>query len=570
VVLASIFSLALRLEAAKRVMPGPGVIVAGLYPELAADLGLDPGQRGVIVLAVLRDSPAAAAGAREGDLVVSVGAAGGKATPVSDAASFDGALDRVSANKPVVLMARRGGQDVPIQFVRGAGTLQTPAQPDAAEKPRVLTVGKSGEFRSIDGAMLKARPADTVAVAAGRYPAVSVTRNLVTVASVDPQARAVVAGVTLSGVLGITIKDLDIEAATAGSGDGIAGTASRATIAGCTIKGFARGVSLGGRELTLDGNTFKENGWAVFGADVDSSWKIRRNVIAKNTGGIWVAGNVEIGNNTIIENRVSSEDFLKVFYKSQAITGVGILVNVPGSRALVFNNIMASNAIGVLLDPGVQATLEYNDIFMHTLGPATMKTGWALNNNHADLVAVNSNILSQIKYTSRKVGGDFVSTIEPSLSFQPSPTNMSADPLFADPMAGDYRLSADSPLVGRGRGKGDIGAFPAVGAPEAVGGRDARPGGAEPPSFGIAARPLTDADRQTLALPSLDGLWVTDVKKGSPAEALQLKPDDVIVAVNGKGFKSADEFKTLIASKVEALTVLREGKKMTLVKSMVF
>jgi hypothetical protein len=69
---------------------------------------------------------------------------------------------------------------------------------------------------------------------------------------------------------------------------------------------------------------------AVGGSAVDSSWKIRRNVIAKNTGGIWVAGNVEIGSNTIIENRVPSEEFLKVFYKSQAITGVGILVNVPG------------------------------------------------------------------------------------------------------------------------------------------------------------------------------------------------------------------------------------------------
>ncbi len=342
------------------------------------------------------------------------------------------------------------------------------------------------------------------------------------------------------------------------------------TITGCTVKGFADGVSLSGQELTLDGNRLGGNGWAVHGIDAGSSWKIRQNLVTRNTGGLFVAGNVEITGNTIVENRVPDAEFLKVLYKSGVVVGAGLEVNAPGSRALVFNNIVMSNSVGVLLGPDVQATLEYNDILMNHVGPATLKTGWALNDNHAELPATNSNVLTQVGMTTYKIGGNLVTKVGPELRFQPSGTNTNADPLFADPAAGDYRLSADSPLVGRGRDKRDIGAFPAVGSPEAQDGRGGRASEPEPPAFGIAARPLTEADRQALALPSLDGLFVTEVKKGSPADAMQLKGDDIILAVNNKTFKTVDEFKALIAAKVDTLTVLRGGKKTTLVKSIVF
>ena len=171
---------------------------------------------------------------------------------------------------------------------------------------------------------------------------------------------------------------------------------------------------------------------------------------------------------------MSPDEFLEVFSDSATPKGTGILVRAPGSRALVFDN------------------------------------------NHANLPARASSILSDIRSSTEKIGGNLVTTVEPVLAFQPSPTNLSADPLFVDPAAGDCRLSPDSPLIGRGRGRSDIGAFQAVGLPASGTGRDGRAAGAEPPAFGIAARPLTEADRQVLGLTALDGLWVTEVGGAAP------------------------------------------------------
>ena len=67
-----------------------------------------------------------------------------------------------------------------------------------------------------------------------------------------------------------------------------------------------------------------------------------------------------------------------------------------------------------------------------------------------------------------------------------------------------------------------------------------------------------------LGLPSTQGALVTDVSKGSPAEAAGLKPGDVITKFDGKAIRNADETLSRIRSKkageVASLTIVRKEK----------
>lgn len=76
---------------------------------------------------------------------------------------------------------------------------------------------------------------------------------------------------------------------------------------------------------------------------------------------------------------------------------------------------------------------------------------------------------------------------------------------------------------------------------------------------------LTDLDRKTLSKVSQSGLWVTEVKKGSLAEKLQIKVDDVIFEVNGAAFKDNEEFKKLITTAtITTVKVFRGGTEVIL------
>ena len=68
-----------------------------------------------------------------------------------------------------------------------------------------------------------------------------------------------------------------------------------------------------------------------------------------------------------------------------------------------------------------------------------------------------------------------------------------------------------------------------------------------------------------MGLVSQVGLWVTEVKKGSLAESLQIKVDDVILEINGVAFKDNEEFKKLITTtKITTVKVFRGGKELLL------
>lgn len=538
-----------------------GFEIVALFPDLAEDLGLPREQQGLIVTGVYQGSPAEKAGIREGDLIIKVQAVKGKAVEVNDINNYNKAVNAIPAAKPIVFTIRQNEQELTVQLIRSSDKFGPLIQPPAAARPSTIkvTVDKSGDYRTIEGAILRARSGDTILLSAGKYPFVNIGRDHLSISSLDPQNPAVLAGVKINGVTGTKLEGLTFVSSTSGSGAGITGFGNQTTVGNCQIRGFLSGINIYGAELILDGNSLNENGWAVYIDAGDSSLKIKHNLIFKNSGGIWAGGQVEISNNTIIENRVSSVEFIKRLYKFQDVAGVGIKITTPGSRGLVFNNIVAFNNIGCLIVPSTQVTLEYNDFFQQTIEQTTLKTGWALNDNHANIPACNSNLLSQINHEHYQSNGNYIDKFTPMLLFQPSATNMSVDPLFIDSLKGDYRLATDSPLAMKGRGGSYIGAYPPV-APK----QEAETGN-KPPVFGISARPLTDLDRKTSGLASESGLWVTEVKKGSLAESLQIKADDIILEVNGTVFKDNEEFKKLISTTtITTVKVLRDGTEIVL------
>jgi hypothetical protein len=85
------------------------------------------------------------------------------------------------------------------------------------------------------------------------------------------------------------------------------------------------------------------------------------------------------------------------------------------------------------------------------------------------------------------------------------------------------------------------------------------------PGFGVSVRPVNADDQKTLGLPSPDGLLVTEVKKGSPAERLTLRTGDVILALNGVMVKNINQLKEVLATGVvKSVKVFRGGAEILL------
>jgi WD40 repeat protein len=84
-------------------------------------------------------------------------------------------------------------------------------------------------------------------------------------------------------------------------------------------------------------------------------------------------------------------------------------------------------------------------------------------------------------------------------------------------------------------------------------------------AFGVSARPVNADDQKTLGLPSPEGLLVTEVKKGSPAEHFALRVNDVILAVNGVAIKNSGQLKEILASgEVKSVKIFRGGSAVLL------
>jgi serine protease Do len=84
-----------------------GLTVRELTPELAARLGLDEKQKGVVVVRVDRDSRAAEAGIRQGDLILQV-----NQKDIETIEDFKKAASRIKAKDRALFLIRRKGEDL--------------------------------------------------------------------------------------------------------------------------------------------------------------------------------------------------------------------------------------------------------------------------------------------------------------------------------------------------------------------------------------------------------------------------------------------------------------------------
>ncbi len=80
-----------------------GFSVQTLEPEMAARLGYDENEKGVLVTGIQGDSKAEKAGVREGDLIKEV-----NRSPITSAADFRKELEKVKKGDPVMLLIKRG------------------------------------------------------------------------------------------------------------------------------------------------------------------------------------------------------------------------------------------------------------------------------------------------------------------------------------------------------------------------------------------------------------------------------------------------------------------------------
>ena len=80
-----------------------GLSVQDITPELAQHLGLNPGEKGVVVTDVEPESPAAEAGLRPGDVIKEV-----NRQPIENAVGYNTVIENVKEGESVLLLVKRG------------------------------------------------------------------------------------------------------------------------------------------------------------------------------------------------------------------------------------------------------------------------------------------------------------------------------------------------------------------------------------------------------------------------------------------------------------------------------
>lgn len=94
------------------------------------------------------------------------------------------------------------------------------------------------------------------------------------------------------------------------------------------------------------------------------------------------------------------------------------------------------------------------------------------------------------------------------------------------------------------------------------------PGG-QSAGLGLMLQALSEDEAKALGLPSANGFLVLGVRQGSPAERLKIKPDDVLLALNGVDITSTAQLQELAKGPLASAKVFRGGSVLFLTAPLV-
>jgi len=325
---------------------------------------------------------------------------------------YDMASLELYSGKTTVTMEVKLGEGGPPPFGK-------PLERSASGRaPRTLVVsadGKGDYFTAL-GALLRSEPGDTLLLRAGRYEeTINVTVSKRTLRG-EGEATVLTGGLWLEGVHDITAEDLSFE----GQSEAHEGTSMISVL-------NASGINL--RRLSISGGSF---GIAVESSkDVSledcrvrkvalglllrgSQAKVLRSLFYENRDGVMAQQDsaVTLRSLTVADNRASG-------------------LTADASRIELYDSILAGSPTLLNCVNSCRISGGYNDYYEGNLCSAGACVPAA--------------------------GGEGGSGLKKD-------TDVALDPLFAERMKGDYRLSLESPLIGRGRGGGHIGALPPSGS----------------------------------------------------------------------------------------------------------
>lgn len=324
----------------------------------------------------------------------------------------------------------------------------------AARAPRTLVVARdgSGDFRTPLGALLRSVPGDTLLLRAGRYEDPLELRRPERTIRGEGEKTVLTGGLFIRDARGIVVEDLAVER-TAAAPKTDPPAADRAG------GRFARGA--GPRRAPTAGNPSLDTvGLIVRGAD----GTVLRRVQA--TGG-QPAIAVEASRDVVVEDCVARQ------------AGIGFLLH-DGAEAKFVRTLAHENNDGLVVAGDSTAGLRALTLADNRARGLVVEAGRA---ELYDSVLAGSPTLLVCQDACRFSGG-YNDYFEGNLCSGggrgalscaaaseggrevglKKENDLSVDPLFAERLKGDYRLSLESPLIGRGRGGGNIGALPPVGS----------------------------------------------------------------------------------------------------------
>lgn len=303
-------------------------------------------------------------------------------------------------------------------------------EPPTTREPRTLTVSAAGDgdYKTVAGALFMSQPGDTVLLRAGRYKdPVTLSSSRRTLRGEGP-ATVLETGFIVTGTDGVVVEDLAVEMAPGAAGDADAGAGGRMRGLRAAV---ARGSAAPVQKLPASGTVRQARGTVL------------RRLTLTGGFGLHVWGSQD----TVIENCVSR--------------GAKVGLAVSDSPYKVLNSVFHDN------DIGLQATGDSVGTLRGLTVADNRAQGVLIDGGRVELydsILSGTQVLLLCQRGCRFSGGynDYFEGSIPDGVRKDS--DVSVDPLFAERLKSDFRLSLESPLIGRGRGGGHIGALPPAGS----------------------------------------------------------------------------------------------------------